>query len=308
MTRPTHALALATALAWLLPAAAGAQQLKPVEIKEIEPTSIPRGKTTTITVTGVGLPDIQSALVVPPPGVKFVEIKKGTARPDGTSTIGIVLAVDAKAAPGERTLAVSSPGWDFELTKIRIQDHDIRIADLKAGLPGPGDHPAEHAPARMFSFTLFDDQQDVFGPDASVLGAVDTAITCGGKRMNASHTDFSSLGVSGSAAGPSTTPTSQLASPTGPPAAPPDQVPTQAVRTNAGPEKAGGQRVPTPPDIPTSVPSGNPTAVAAVGSRSQTVTFSLPEWVGKGSCEIRVSVKDEAGNQSNVLRLSADLK
>jgi hypothetical protein len=38
------------------------------------------------------------------------------------------------------------------------------------------------------------------------------------------------------------------------------------------------------------------------------VTFDLPEWVGKGKCEIRVSVKDKAGNESNALRIAAELK
>ncbi len=42
--------------------------------------------------------------------------------------------------------------------------------------------------------------------------------------------------------------------------------------------------------------------------KGRTVTFDLPEWAGKGACEVRVSVKDKAGNESNPLRLAVELK
>lgn len=273
----------------LLGGSAAAQQAQPMTVKQLEPTSLPRGQTTKVTLIAQGLPNIQSASIDPPLGVKVVEIKHGLSGADGIEEVGIVIAVDANAIPGERTLSVSSPGWDFELTKIRIQDHDIRIADLKVGFP-EGEIPAEHAASlRLFSFTLLDDQNDVFRPDARPIGEVNTRTTCGKQELNANSNDLN-IGVSGAPA--TTAPAIREA------------VPTQVVRRAKDSDKAIGP----PPPVPPTMPQGNVTVARVANTGGTTVTFDLPQWAGKGACEVRLSVKDKAGNESNTLRLAVDLK
>lgn len=273
----------------ILGGSAAAQQPRPIQVMLIEPTSLPRGQTTAITVIAQGLPNIQSAFIYPPIRVKVVEIKGGAPRADGIVEVRILIAVDANATPGERALSVQLPGFGFELTKIRIQDHNIRIADLKPGFPDAS-IPADHgAPPRLFSFMLFDDQNDVFQPDGTLMGEIETRVRCGNKETQVRGRDLSSCGVSREPATPTRT-------------APVD-VPTQVVRRARDADKAG---MPPPPQIPATMPQGNITGLThTVGTN---VTFDLPEWAGKGPCEVRVSVKDKAGNESNPLRLAIDLK
>lgn len=268
---------------------AEAQQPKPMTVKLIEPTSLPRGQTTTIRVVAVGLPDVQSAVVFPPFGTKVVEITKGPAGEGGTGEVGIVIAVDADAQPGQRALRISSPGWDLELTKVRIQDHNLRIADLKAEAPVEGMPPDHSGAGRHFAFTLFDDKADVFESDARLIGDVTALTTCGGKALKVAGRDMDSYGVSGTAS-PST-------------AGAQETVPVQQVRRAKDPDPKAGP----PPDLPKALTQGGATTLAS-GSRGMAVSFTLPAWAGTGACEIRLSVTDKAGNESNVLRLKADLK
>jgi hypothetical protein len=76
---------------------------------EVVPDVVPRGRTTTIVVSGAGEAPLKTLRIVPADGVTLGPITPLSPRAGGRSAVSVAVTVSATAMPGERAVTLTTP-------------------------------------------------------------------------------------------------------------------------------------------------------------------------------------------------------
>ncbi len=153
--------AVTSALSAQLPQQAG-QILRQESESEIEadPPLVIRGRSSTIYFVAKSLPAIKSVKIIPPVGIKVVEIKSAETRPDGRQAVPVVFVTEAEAWGGLRVAMLETETRTYRVD-IRIGTHPITISNLKFAMASPAAEQAE------VSFNFTDEAGDIKPNDDS---------------------------------------------------------------------------------------------------------------------------------------------
>lgn len=121
---------------------------------EADPPLVIRGRSSTIYFVAKSLPAIKSVQIIPPVGVKVVEIKAAETRPDGRQAVPVVFVADKEAWGGLRVAMLETETRTYRVD-IRLGTHPITISDLKFTMASPTAEKAE------VSFTFTDEAGDI---------------------------------------------------------------------------------------------------------------------------------------------------
>ncbi|MFN7945914.1 MAG: hypothetical protein U0Z53_11220 [Blastocatellia bacterium] len=109
---------------------------------EADPPLVIRGRTSTIYFVAASLPAVKAVKIIPPVGVRVVEIKNVETRPDGRRALPVVFETDAEAWGGLRVAYLETEAGPYRVD-IRIGTHPIVISELKFSMASPVAEQAE---------------------------------------------------------------------------------------------------------------------------------------------------------------------
>lgn len=121
---------------------------------EADPPLVIRGRSSTIYFVAKSLPTIKSVQIIPPVGIKVVEIKSAETRPDGRQAVPVVFVTDTEAWGGLRVAMIETDTRTYRVD-LRIGTHPITISNLKFAMASPTAEQAE------VSFTFTDEAGDI---------------------------------------------------------------------------------------------------------------------------------------------------
>ena len=128
---------------------------------EADPPLVIRGRTSTIYFIARSLPVIRAVTIIPPVGIRVVEIRKVETRPDGRQAVPVVFETEAQAWGGLRVAMLETATGVYRVD-LRIGTHPVTISDLNFAMASA---TAEQAEVR---FNFADEAGDIKPGDDGV--------------------------------------------------------------------------------------------------------------------------------------------